>query len=119
MSMGYYGLAKLADFDADEGIALYEFDCFNINKLGSYNKNNLYNLDGILTLGFDINVRRFINNKGIIKDNVYCRSTIKVDKYSTHCIESAFQQGVHKFSNKFNDYVERYNKIPEEIHFVI
>lgn len=119
MSIGYYGLAKLADFDTNDGIALYEFDCFNINKLKHYDSTNMYNLDGIMTIGYDVDIKRFISNKGVVKDNVYCRSTIKVDKYSTHCIESKFQQGIHKFSSKFNSYVEKYNKIPEEIYFVM
>lgn len=119
MSMGYYGLAALVDFNINEGVAIYKFDCFNLNCLSDTERDNSYNLDGLFTIGFDVNVRRFVSNKGIVKEEVCCRSTLKVDKYSTKCLDSGFKQGVYKFSTKFNKYVEENNKIPDKISFII
>lgn len=103
MSIGYNGIAHLQDYDYNDKIAIYSFDC--------YITSNMFGCavpceDGLLTITYDISENTFISNKGKKKVTLDVQSKMKIDAYSSNCIQSS----VKSLAIRFQDIFERYLK---------
>ena len=106
MSIGYYGIAHLQEYDYNEQITIYSFNCI---KSGVLALSNYSNEDGIFTISYNISSGTFTTNKGKVKNTIKCTSELKVDKFSSDCIQSESTELVKMFESLFNRYLEDNN----------
>ena len=115
MSIGYYGIAHLQDYDYSEQIAIYSFDCI---KSGVSCGNSTLSEDGLFTITYELNRMTFKSNKGIIKNKVKCHGNLKIDKPSTNCLQADSIDLTNKFKYQFCSYLENNNGlIPLKLGF--
>lgn len=106
MSIGYYEIAHLQDYDYSEQIAIYSFDCI---KSGVSCENSTLNEDGLFTITYELNRMTFKSNKGAIKNKVKCHGNLKIDKPSTNCLQADSIDLTNKFKYQFCSYLENNN----------
>lgn len=115
MSIGYYGIAHLQEYDYNEQIAIYSFDCM---KSGVLCENSTLIEDGIFTITYELNRMTFTSNKGVIKNKVKCHGNLKIDKPSTNCVQADSIDLTNIFKYQFCSYLENNNGlIPLKLGF--
>lgn len=115
MSIGYYGIAHLQEYDYNGQIAIYSFDCI---KSGVLAIDNTLNEDGIFTITYQLNRKTFTSNKGIIRNKLKCNGNLEIDKPSTNCVQTDSINLVSIFESQFCSYLENNNGlIPLKLGF--